>query len=150
MQRINAKLGSAGTLLLASCLAACAVSGSSVEVKSEASGSSYFSLGAPAVYAAPDGLRLVGRVCRRARTTLLSPPGVRLEHIGATGDVLDVAHAGLAAIYRNVDQACTHYATRVGWRVADGESVRACFDRGRPCAPDTPVKATIAVPAAPR
>jgi hypothetical protein len=127
---------------------ACAAAPSSVQVGSEASGSPYFSLGPPGVYKAGDGLRLVGRVCRRSRTTLLSPARVRIEHVAASGDVAEVAHAGVAAIYRNADQACASYAARVGWRIADGESLRACFDRVGACPRQAAVKAVVAVPAA--
>ena len=131
---------------VAACLVGCASSGSSVEVSSQASGSAYFSLSRPGVYKVRDGLEIAGRVCRRARTTLLSPPRVRLEHLATDGATLDVAHAGVAAIYRNPENACTDYAARVAWTIADGESVRACLDRGRPCPADPAMKAVIAVP----
>ena len=144
----SAKRGRMGTILIAAaCLAACATPGSSVVVSSQASGSAYFSLSRPGVYKVQDGLELAGRVCRRARTTLLSPSRVRLEHIGASGDTIGVVHASVPPIYRREDQACSDYATRVGWRIADGESLRACFDRGRPCPADPAAKTTITVPA---
>jgi hypothetical protein len=127
-------------------MSACATPGASVQVTSQASGSPYFSLGAPGVYKVDGGLRLAGRVCRRARTTLLSPSRIRLEHVAASGEVADVARASVAAIYRNADQACSSYAVRVAWQIADGEALRACFDRGRPCPSNSPNKALIPVP----
>ena len=120
-------------LIAACCLAGCASDGSSVPVSSQAAGSSYFSLTPPAVSKVEGGFELSGRLCRRARTTPLSPPGVRLEHIAANGEPIEVARAPIATIYRNADQACSDYATRVAWRIGEGDSVRACIDHGHPC-----------------
>ena len=64
---------------------------------------------------------------------MLSPPAVRLEHIGPVGEVLGTARTRVAAIHRTADQPCASYATHVDWALADGESLRACLDRGRPC-----------------
>lgn len=130
-------------------LGGCASPGTSVQVVTQASSSSFFTLGPPGVYKSGDALQLAGRVCRRARSTLLSPSRVRLEHVGATGAILDIAHARVAAIYANADQACTDYSTRVRWQIAESESVRACFDRARACPDDTSAKAVVNVPLAP-
>ncbi|HZL00691.1 MAG TPA: hypothetical protein VFC47_12405 [Caulobacteraceae bacterium] len=129
------------------CLVSCATPGSSVEVGSQATGSSYFTLSRPAVYKARVGLELAGRACRRARTTLLSPSRVRLEHVAANGEVAESARAYLPPLSRRADQACASYAARVTWRLGDGETVRACFDRGRPCPADSGPKAIVPVPA---
>ena len=136
----------ASGLMVAACLAACASTSSSIQIISQASGSTYFSLGLPRVYKVQNGLELAGRVCRRGRTTLLSPPSVRIEHLAIGGETLEVAHASVGAIYRRADQACSGYSSRVTWQIADGESVRACFGVGRPCPSDAPVKAVISVP----
>jgi hypothetical protein len=135
--------------IVASCvaLAACAAPSSSVQVVSEASSSPYFSLGAPGVYKAGEALRLVGRVCRRARTTLLTPYRVRVEHVSSTGAVIDISHAGVPAIYKYADQPCATYTARVAWTLSTGDTLRACFDRGRPCPVNAPAKAVVAVPA---
>ncbi|WCM25028.1 hypothetical protein NDN01_13115 [Sphingomonas sp. QA11] len=117
-----------------------------MDIQTQASGSPYFSLGAPVAYKVENGMELAGRVCRRVRTTLLSPSGVRLEHIGVSGDRLQTAHASVGAIYRSADQACTRYVARVAWTMVDGEAVRACFDRGKACPINSPVKAVIAAP----
>ena len=135
-------------LTLAS-LVSCATAGGGVAVGSEATGSPYFSLSRPYASKAGEGLQLSGRVCRRARTTGLSPARVRLEHVSAAGDVVEVARAYVPPIYRRSDQACRSYFIRVAWPIADKEAIRACFDRGRPCPSDPQVKATIAVPVAP-
>jgi len=136
-------------IAIAGLLGGCAATGDSVTVGSQASGSPYFSLSRPGVYKVATGLQLVGRVCRRSRSTQLSPPGVRLEHISAAGEVVESSHAGVGAIYRNADQPCSDYSARVTWQIADGETVRACFDRGHNCPADPAVKAVVAVPGAP-
>ncbi len=128
-------------------VAGCGTVGDSVTVSSQASGSNYFSLSRPGVYKIASGLQLAGRVCRRSRTTQLSPPRVRLEHVSAAGDVVETSHASVGAIYRNADQPCSDYVARVTWQIADGETVRACFDRSHACPADPSVKAVVSVPA---
>ena len=125
---------------LMSVIAGCVGGEADVPLTANASGSPYFSLSAPRAYKVRNGLELAGRVCRRARTTLLSPSRVRLEHVVADGSVSDVAHAYVGAIFRNPDQACAGYFTRVTWTIGEGESVRACFSSGRPCKGDAPKK----------
>jgi len=71
---------------------------------------------------------------------------VRIEHVAATGAVVDVAHASIPAIYRRADQACSGYSTKVAWRMADGDSVRACFDRGHGCPGAAEAKAVVPAP----
>jgi hypothetical protein len=127
---------------------ACAAPGSSTDVPYQATGSSYFSLSRPGAYKVQGGLELTGRVCRRARTTLLSPSRVRIEHIAATGDVVEAAHAGVPVIYGQANAACANYGVRVNWKMADGEAFRACFDRGRSCRADPAAKAAAAPAAA--
>jgi hypothetical protein len=132
----------------AAALSACAAAPQSVHIASEASASPYFSLGAPAAYKAQGGLQLAGRVCRRALTTSLSPARIRLEHVTTSGETTDVAHAAVPPIQRSSDQSCRTYAAKVAWQLADGDTVRACFDRGHPC-PESTVKTVISAPAAP-
>jgi hypothetical protein len=141
---------SAAALLAAALVppGACAAPGSPMDVPYQATGSSYFSLGRPGAYKVQGGLELTGRVCRRARTTLLSPSRVRIEHIAAGGDVVEAAHASVPVIYGRADVACAHYAVRVDWKLADGEALRACFDRGRSCRTDPAAKTAAAPPAA--
>jgi hypothetical protein len=148
MKPHNSPVAALMFLLLAN-LAACASAGASVDVTSEASSSSYFRLSRPSLYKTQGGLSLVGRVCRLGRTTLLSPPRVRLEHLDASGSPVEIAHAPLGAIYRNPDQPCTDYAARVGWTLTEGDTVRACFERGRACPTASAAKAVVPVPAPP-
>ena len=116
-------------------------------VTSEASGSAYFRLGPPRVYGAGDHVRLVGQVCRRYRTTELSPFRVRVEHRAADGALIGVANAGVPAIYDYGDRPCAIYSASADWRFAPGETLRACLDRGRPCSPEAPAKADVSAPA---
>ena len=132
-------------LAFGAALAGCAGAGSSLVVNTEAAGSSYFSLGRPVAYKAGVGLELAGRVCRRARTTVLTPSRIRLEHVAAGGEVVGVAHAFLPQISRRADLPCSEYRAAVAWTLAEGDTIRACFDRGHAC-PGAP-PARIAVPA---
>ena len=133
-------------LLLVAALAACAEGPSPQAVTSEASGSAYFRLGPPGVYKAGDGVRLIGQVCRRNRTTQLSPYRVRIEHLSPSGAVIGAIAARVPAIYRYGDRACVTYAARADWSFAPGEALRACIDRARPCSPQAPAKAVAPVP----
>lgn len=132
---------------LVAVLSGCAAPGASVSVSSEAAGSGYFSLSAPAPHAVKGGLLLAGRVCRKARTTLLTPSRIRLEHVSANGDAVQTTHAYMPAIYRRSDQACARYSVIAPWTLADGETIRACFDRGRACPGAPPVKVVVPVTA---
>ncbi len=128
-------------------LAACVTGGPTVQVTTEAKGSDYFSLSAPGAYKDDAGLRLTGRVCRLRRSTLLSPPTIRVEHISASGEVINTARASAPVIYSRYDQACSSYSARVDWSLGDGETLRACFDHGRACPATAAVKAVVAAPA---
>lgn len=137
----------AGPLMAVSAwLAGCASTGSSVGIVSQATGSAYFSLSPPGIYHVKGGEEVVGRVCRRSRNTLLSPSGVRVEHLGGGGVVLEVARASIPVIYRRADQPCSNYSARVGWTITEGDTVRACFERGKPCPAAAGDKAVIALP----
>lgn len=114
-------------------LAGCAAESGFQSVASESWGSPSFTVSRPAVYKAGDGLELTGRLCRRAGATALSPPAVRLEHVGADGQVVGTAMTRVRAIYRSADQPCAPYATKVDWTLGAGDRLRACLDRGRPC-----------------
>ncbi len=136
----------AAALLLTGCASDAGVQG----FGSESWGSPAFTVSRPAVYKAGDRLALAGRVCRRARSTALSPPAVRLEHIGADGAVLGTALTRVRAIQRSADQPCAPYATKVDWTLGTGDRLRACLDRGRPCpagpAPFSPAAITAPHP----
>lgn len=126
-------------------LIARATGGPAVKTASEATGSANFSLTRPFVYAASGGVALAGRACRRARSTLLSPQHVRIEHISPEGAVLQATNAYLPSISRRSDEPCSNYAATVDWKVGPDETLRACFDRGRPC----PAATTWAQPSLP-
>jgi hypothetical protein len=128
-------------------LAAGSAASQAMDLTSQASGSAYFTLSRPYASKTHDGFRLAGRVCRRSHTTVLSPPRVRLEHLGPGGAVSETGMARIGAIYRPSDQACSSYAKEVRWTMASGDMVRACFDRGRACPADAPEKAIAVRPA---
>ncbi|OJU15092.1 MAG: hypothetical protein BGN95_03035 [Sphingomonas sp. 66-10] len=129
---------------------ACAgVSRESVKVITEAKGSSYFSLGAPAISKTDGGQLVAGRVCRLGRSTLLSPPGIRVEHRRAGGQLIETAHAYLPEIYLARDQNCADYAAKVSWTITPGDIVRACFDRGNACPAQAESKAVTKAPSTP-
>ena len=134
-------------LLALATLTACAVARETVQVTAEAKGSESFSLGPPTAYRAGDGIRLSGRVCRLGRSTALSPPSIRLEHVARDGGIVETSQSSVATIYRSTDQACRTYAANLAWALADGDTVRACFDRARPCPVTSTAKAVIAAPA---
>ena len=115
-------------------------------VASGASGSAAFSLSAPAAYQGKAGLELVGRVGRRARSTQLTPASVRIERLGPTGEIVASARAYLHPIGRRTDQRCASYLANVDWRLAPGDTLRACFDRGRACSDGVPSAPTVVTP----
>jgi hypothetical protein len=120
-----------------------------VKIVSEAKGSDFFSLGAPAMVKTDKGQHVGGRVCRLGRTTLLSPPRIRVEHLLAAGRVAEVAHAYVPSIYRATDQTCSDYGANVAWIMSEGDVVRACFDRGAACPANAESKAIVKAPATP-
>jgi hypothetical protein len=138
--------GATALALIAGSLAACVTAGSGVAVNSAATGSSAFSLGAPGAYKTKSGLVLVGRICRRGRSTSLTPARVRVDHVAATGEVTASAHAAVRAIGRRADERCSSYGVNVDWTVAESESLRACFDRGRACPGGGPATSVPVVP----
>src|ERR1700741_5111745 len=99
-----------GALLLVSCASAAS---NSVTIVSQAKGSNAFSLGAPAMFKTDAGQHLGGRVCRLGRSTLLSPPSIRVEHLSPGGRLIDVAHARVPEIYLARDQTCSDYGAKV-------------------------------------
>lgn len=131
-------------------VAACAnISRENVEVVTQAKGSNYFSLGAPAISKTDHGQLVAGRVCRLGRSTLLSPPAIRVEHLHATGQLVETARAYLPEIYLARDQNCSDYAAKARWAIAPGDIVRACFDRGAACPAQAESKAVTKAPSTP-
>ena len=144
------KIGLSIVILSGALLTGCAPMQSLLQVASYAIDTPNFSLSRPSVYKTDTGLQLSGRVCRRARSTLLSPAGVRIEQITGDGTIAQVAHAGLPSISRRADQPCSTYQARVAWTLADGDSLRACFDHARACPADPTLAAPATLPAVPR
>ena len=135
---------------LALALAACATTpAETVKVLTEAKGSDYFSLGAPAVSKSGSGQAVAGRVCRLGRSTLLSPPLIRVEHLRSGGGLVEAGRAYVPEIYGVRDQTCADYAAKVAWTLNPGDIVRACFDRGSACPASAQSKAVVKAPATP-
>lgn len=131
-------------------ITACAsVSRESVEVVTQARGSNYFSLGAPAISKTDHGQLVAGRVCRLGRSTLLSPPAIRVEQRRASGQLVETAHAYVPEIYLARDQNCSDYAAKVSWTIAPGDIIRACFDHGAACPAQAESKAVTKAPSTP-
>ena len=136
----------AGLVLIAGCASTPL---ESVKVVTEAKGSSSFSLGAPAVSKSHNGQHVAGRVCRQGRSTLLSPPSIRVEHLAAGGQVLNTDHAYVPEIYSARDQTCADYHVKVQWTLSPGDIVRACFEHGAACPHQADSKAVVKAPAGP-
>lgn len=118
-------------------------------VTTEATGTANFSLSKPDLRPSGSGFTISGLACRRARSTLLSPQSIRIEHVAATGEVAQNSHSYLPTISRQNDRRCSHYFAKVDWTLADGDLVRVCFDHGQAC-PKTPeVKAVVKDPSPP-
>ena len=113
----------------------CAAPGTTTAVNVEGSGSEYFRLDKPTVYARAGGAEITGVVCRRNRTTLLTPEYVRIEQVDARGGVTGVARVYVPTISVRQDQPCSRYSTRTDWRVSDETRLRICIDRGVSCRP---------------
>ncbi len=114
-------------------LSGCATGTSGLDVRTEAVGTVSFQLGKPALYPAASGVDVIGSACRIGTNTALSPRRVRIEHLSATSEIVDVATAPMPWLSTRADQRCGHYSLAVTWNPADGETVRACFDRGHAC-----------------
>lgn len=146
MRKIWPPIAAAAGLAAGACAS---VSSPSADVVSEAQGSAYFSLGAPTLSKTSTGQHVAGRVCRIGRTTILSPPAIRVEHRGADDALRDVAQAYVREIYLARDQTCSDYSAKVAWTLAPGDIVRACFDRGAACPKQAESRALVKAPATP-
>ena len=114
-------------------LAGCAAPGTATSVNVEGSGSEYFRLDKPTVFARAGGAEITGVVCRRNQTTLLTPEYVRIERVDASGGVTGVARVYVPTISVRQDQPCSRYSTRTNWRVSNATRLRICIDRGVSC-----------------
>ena len=126
---VTAQAATAVAILLTSC----AAPGIATLVNVEASGSEYFRIEKPTVFARAEGAEITGVVCRRNRTTLLTPD-VRIEHLDAAGGVIEVTKGNVPTISVKQDQPCSRYDTQTNWRVSDEMHIRVCIDHNLPCA----------------
>jgi hypothetical protein len=127
---VTAQAATAVAILLTSC----AAPGIATLVNVEGSGSEYFRIDKPTVFARAEGAEITGLVCRRDRTTQLTPD-VRIEHLDASGGVIEVTKGDVPTISVKQDQPCSRYYTLTDWRVSEDTHIRICIDRGMSCRP---------------
>ncbi len=126
--------------------ASCATAEAGETIRTQAHGTTYFELEAPAVYTDPGGFRIVGRACRLGQTVLMSPEFVRIEHLSATGEVVHHAQAYLPEMLLRSYQRCSHYSATVAWKFQADENVNVCFERGKACPPSSLAQPAAAAP----
>ena len=88
----------------------------------------------PAVIVHPTGQRFHGWVCRRS-ADLAGLKAVRLERIGARGELVDTAF-GRVNLRSAGPSRCAVYDIRTAWTLGAGETVRLCpatAERSAPC-----------------
>lgn len=114
----------------------CAAYGGATQlaVRMEVISPSGFALRSPDAIQSPTGTRFHGSVCRRS--SMLSPTRVRVERLGARGDVLASASRPLGGLGGR-GRRCTFYDVPTDWTIGGGESVRVCALRSdSPCPPN--------------
>lgn len=82
-----------------------------------------FALPKPDAIRTPTGTRFHGSICRRS--TAMSPTRVRLELIGARGEVIASASTPLWGL-RGRARHCAFYDVPTNWTVSAAERVRVC------------------------
>jgi len=115
-------------------------------INAQAHGTIYFELGKPAIYIDPSGFRIVGSACRRGQPGLLSPEYVRIEHLSPTGETIEHLRAYLPEMLLRSYQRCSSYSATVTWKFQPGETVNACFERGKSCPPASLAQPATAAP----
>jgi hypothetical protein len=135
-------------LVIVAATLAIATGSTGATVTTEATGTANFSLSEPALRQAGSGITISGSACRRARSTLLSPRSIRLEHVVAGEQVSQTARA-FVQISRELNRRCSQFSTKVAWVLADGDSVRACFDHGKACPEAAELSAKVKDPRPP-
>lgn len=117
--------------------AGCAAYGGAtlLAVPMEVSSPRGFALRTPDAIQTPTGTRFHGSVCRRS--PMLSPTRIRVERLGARGDVLAAASRPLGGLGGR-GRHCTYYDVPTDWTVGGGESVRVCALRSDSSCPPNP------------
>lgn len=120
-------------------LSGCAVGGSSHDLGApvEAFSTYSFRVTRPGLISNPNGLRLRGAVCQR-RLDVTSPKGLRIEHLGASSRFLEATSVKLARLDGRPIH-CVFYDEQTAWKLAAGDAIRVCLDRGAADAPSGPI-----------
>jgi hypothetical protein len=111
-------------------LSGCALGGSTHDLGApvEAFSTYSFRVTRPGLISNPEGLRLRGAVCQR-RLDVPSPKGLRIEHLGASGRFLEATSVKLARLDGRPIH-CVFYDEQTAWKLAGGDAIRVCLDRG--------------------
>ena len=97
--------------------------------RTEAVVSFNYILSAPRIRAMGDTYRVDGEVCRRANRSGLSPAQIRIEHLDASGQLVETVSAFLPPLSWREDQRCGHYSAALKQLAQPGDIVRACIGR---------------------
>lgn len=124
-------------IMMSLCAGGCAAYGGALllPVPMEVSSPSGFVLRSPDAIQTPTGTRFHGAVCRKS--SMLSPTRVRVDRLGARGDVLASASRPLGGLGGR-GRRCTFYEVPTDWTIGAGESVRVCALRSDSPCPPTP------------
>ena len=89
----------------------------------------------PLVTQTATGLRVRGSICRDSATRRVS--SIRLEHIGAGGQILSSTSEHLFAM-EGRDRLCAFYTASTDWTITPGEHINLCASNAnRSCTPTT-------------
>lgn len=87
----------------------------------------------PTLRSEASGLDVHGSVCRTSALPATGAGSVRIERIGETGQVSEVAYARLSRALGGRETGCGFYGRSTGWRLAAGEQVRVCLANSSAC-----------------
>ena len=81
-----------------------------------------------------DTAHIAGRVCRRANRSVISPTRVEIDHLSATGDVIDTGYAYLPRLSQREDQRCGGFSAKLKTPPQPGDVVWLCLPQSHgPC-----------------
>jgi|GEM_PF-5796719 len=87
----------------------------------------------PTLRSDASGLDVRGAVCRVSALPTAGVSAVRIERVGGTGQVSDVAYAKVSRSLGGRETGCGFYGRVTGWRLAAGEQVRVCLANSAAC-----------------
>ncbi len=93
-----------------------------------------FVFGQTRLHMSGDTMHIGGTVCRRANRSLISPTRVEIDHVSATGELIDTDHAYLPRLSQREDQRCGGFGAKLKTPPQPGDIVRICLPRSHgPC-----------------